>query len=77
MIPWLHFQDTYSTSDSNIKKGAPGYFYYHVENDAGYLDEYFVLSVYEKAVLKVKKSENMGKKYRFHYKGTSKTITIE
>ena len=77
LIPWLHFQDTYSTSDSNIKKGAPGYFYYHIENDAGYLDEYFVLSVYEKAVLRIRKSENMGKKYRFHYKGTSKTITLE
>tara|TARA_B110000495_G_C22990504_1_gene583183 strand:- start:21 stop:1691 length:1671 start_codon:yes stop_codon:yes gene_type:complete len=77
MIPWLHFQDTYSTSDSNIKKGAPGYFYYHVENDAGYLDEYFVLAVYEKVVLRIRRSENMGKKYRFHYKGTSKTITIE
>ena len=76
-IPWLHFQDTYSTSDSNIKQGDPSYFYYHIENDAGYLDEYFVLSVYEKTVLKVKKSENMGKNYRFHYKGTSKTITIE
>jgi hypothetical protein len=77
LITWLHLQDTYSTLDSNIKKGGSNYFYYHIENDAGYLDKYFVLSVYEKAVLRIEKSENMGKKYRFHYKGTSKTITIE
>lgn len=77
LISRLHLRDTFNSTDSNIKKGAPGYFYYHVENDAGYLDEYFVLSVYEKAVLRLIKSENVGKKYRFHYKGASKTITIE
>ncbi len=77
MIPWLHLQDTYSTLDSNIKKSGAGYFYYHIENDAGYLDEYLVLSVYEKNILRIRKSENIGKTYRFHYKGTSKTITIE
>ncbi|MDB4344422.1 S8 family serine peptidase [bacterium] len=76
-IPWLHFQDTYSTLDSNIKKSGAGYFYYHIENDAGYLDEYLVLSVYEKNILRIRKSENTGKTYRFHYKGTSKTITIK
>ncbi|MDG2226818.1 MAG: S8 family serine peptidase [Flavobacteriales bacterium] len=77
LIPWLHLQDSYSTLDSNIKKSGAGYFYYHIENDAGYLDEYFVLSVYEKSILRIRKSENIGKTYRFHYKGTSKTITIE
>ncbi len=54
-IPWLHFQDTYSTLDSNIKKSGAGYFYYHIENDAGYLDEYLVLSVYEKNILRIRK----------------------
>ena len=77
LVPWLHLQDAYSTLDSNIKKSGAGYFYYHIENDAGYLDEYFVLSVYEKNILRIKKSENIGKTYRFHYKGTSKTITLE
>ena len=77
LIPWLHLQDTYSTLDSNIKKSGAGYFYYHIENDAGYLDEYFVLSVYEKNILRIRKSENIGKTYRFHYKGTSKAITLE
>jgi len=76
-IPWLHLQDTYSTLDSNIKKSGAGYFYYHIENDAGYLDEYLVLSVYEKNILRIRKSENIGKTYRFHYKGTSKAITIK
>ena len=77
LTPRLHLQDTYSTLDSNIKKSIAGYFYYHIENDAGYLDEYFVLSVYEKSILRIRKSENIGKTYRFHYKGTSKKITIE
>lgn len=77
LIPWLHLRDTYSTSESNIKKSDSGYFYYHIENDAGYLDEYIILSVYEKNILRIRKSENIGKTYRFHYKGTSKTITIQ
>ena len=34
-------------------------------------------SVYEKNILRIRKSENIGKTYRFHYKGTSKAITIK
>jgi len=76
-IPWLHLQDTYGSMDSNIKKDESGYFYYHIENKKGYLDEYFVLSVYEKEILTLSKREHSGKTFRFHYKGTSKTIVIE
>jgi len=76
-IPWLHLQDTFGSMDSNIKKRESGFFYYHIENNKGYLDKYFVLSVYEKNILTLSKREHSGKTFRFHYKGLSKTITIE
>ncbi len=75
-ISRLHLADSYGTMDSNIKHHLPGFFYYHIENVEGFLDEYFVLSVYEKEILKIKKKGNSGKTYRFFYKGTTQTIKI-
>lgn len=75
-INWIHLADIFGTSDSNIKRKRPEYFYYHSENDAGYLDEYFTLSVLKKEILSIPKIGNEGKIFRFHYKGTTKQITL-
>lgn len=69
-----HLVDNFRSSDSHVKLPNPGYFYYSIENSEGYLDEYFVLAVYEKNILTLKLEDLTGKKIHFFYKGYEKTM---
>lgn len=53
------------------------YFYYHIENNQGYIRNYFVVKVVNPNVVSIPKYFlNEGEKIRFHYKGYSKEIKI-
>ncbi len=52
-------------------------FYFHVENDSNYLDEYSVFSVRENPVLTVNLDNFEGKTLRFHYRGYTETMKLE
>lgn len=71
-----HIIDDYRSSDSHVKQPNPGYFYYNFENEDGYLDEYYVLAVYEPKILTLDLSEHAGKKLNLYYKGYKKTIEL-
>lgn len=75
-ISWIHLGDVFSSTDSNIKQKRPDFFYYHIENELGYLDEYYTLSVYQKNILSVSKRDHKGKIIRFYYKGFTKEIKL-
>lgn len=71
-----HIIDDFRSSDSHVKQPNPGYFYYNFENEEGYLDEYFILAVYDKKILTVDLNEHQGKKLNLYYKGYKKTIDL-
>ena len=48
-------------------------FYYHIENNANYLDEFSVVSVDENPILQLD-IENLNGTLRFHYRGVTKEI---
>ena len=71
----IHLNDGYSTAYASIKKDLHPYFYFHVENNEGYLDSYKVLSVIQKDILTLNTDEFKNKTLRFHYRGY--TLMVE
>ncbi|MFT7614732.1 MAG: serine protease AprX [Parvicellaceae bacterium] len=53
------------------------HFYYHVENDSVFLDEYSVLSVRDNPILTLNLDKMKGKTLRFHYRGYTQEMKIE
>lgn len=55
-------------------KNAHKYLYYHIENEKGYLDKYYVLEVTEQEPLRIYLDDyKKGQKLRVHYKGYTST----
>lgn len=52
-------------------------FYYHVENDSSYLDEYSVLTVRDNPILTLNMGNLKGKTLRFHYRGYTEEMKLE
>ncbi|HLP11046.1 MAG TPA: S8 family serine peptidase [Flavobacteriales bacterium] len=72
----VHFYDEWlaSTEISSLFTTEPGYFYYNITLDGeDYLDEYCVINVRQKEILRLRKSFPQ-KTYTFHYRGYTKTI---
>ena len=65
----FHLNDHYNTQASNIPLNDPNVLYFHVENERGYLDEYQVIAVNKKEVLKLFYDQYKGKTLRFSYLG--------
>ena len=65
------------TIDSEHPFSKKELFYYHIENDSNYLDEYSVLSVRDNPILTVNIEEMKGKTLRFHYRGYTEEMKIE
>jgi len=51
-------------------------FYYHIENDSNYLDEFSVISVDENPILQLDIEDLKGKTVRFHYRGVTKELKL-
>jgi hypothetical protein len=52
-------------------------FYYHIENDSNYLDEFSVVSVNENPILRLDVEDLKGKTVRFHYRGVTKELKLK
>ena len=68
---FIHFKDgNLNSKASGIRDSESSYFYYHLENNRGYLDVYYVLGVEQLNVLNyIIKPVDSGKTIRFYYKG--------
>lgn len=66
---FFHLIDSYNINASNIPISEPEVLYFHVENELGYLDEYQVIAINQKEVLKLFYDNYIGKVIRFSYKG--------
>lgn len=67
------------TEENKDKKNViikPNVFYYHIENIDGYLDEYKVISVNQKEIVKLNIDKYRGKTLRFHYLGYTEEINL-
>jgi len=53
------------------------HFYYHIQNDSLFLDEYSVLSVRDNPVITINLETLKGKTIRFHYRGYTEEMKIE
>ena len=60
--------NSYSSRLTNIKDRSGELFYFHVENNDGYLDQYEVIAVNNLEILSVSKSDYKNKTLRFYYK---------
>jgi len=52
-------------------------FYYHIENDSNYLDEFSVVSVDENPILQLDIEDLKGKTVRFHYRGVTEELKLK
>ncbi|MCT4580940.1 MAG: S8 family serine peptidase [Flavobacteriales bacterium] len=68
-ITFFHLNDFFNHQASNIPNSEPDVLYFHVENQEKYLDEYQVIAVNQKEVLRLFLDEYKGKLLRFSYKG--------
>ena len=54
------------------------YLYYHIENNSGYLDDYWLVDVYRKrAAIILKKDYPDGAILRAHYKGFTYSVSLK
>jgi serine protease AprX len=59
------------------KSEKPDYLYYHIENELGYLEKYYVIYIYSKEVLTLFKEDlKKGSILRFHFKGYTQELKI-
>ncbi len=73
---FFHLFDEYTTEYASIKQDKHPYFYFHIENQSGYLDSYKVITVVQKDILTLPKSQYKNKILRFHYRGFTKSINL-
>ena len=73
---FFHLFDGYTTEYASIKQDKHPYFYFHIVNNLGYLDSYKVLTVIQKNILTLPKSQYKNKTLRFHYRGFTKSINL-
>ena len=73
---FFHLFDGYTTEYASIKQDKHPYFYFHIENNLGYLDSYKVLTVIQKNILTLPKSQYKNKTLRFHYRGFTNSINL-
>lgn len=77
--PSLHIYDNdMYTSASTMYTDMPNYLFYHVENNKGYLDKYFVVGIENKKVISLDPTYyEKGNVLRFYYMGYMKTYVIK
>lgn len=73
---FFHLKDHYNTQASNIPLRDPNVLYFHLENERGYLDEYQVIAVNQREVLKLFYDQYKGKTLRFSYLGFVKELKL-
>ena len=75
---FVHYKDyAHSSKSTGAKSNTFDFFFFHIENQEGYLDVYYVIGVEQTNVLNYTiKEEDKGKIMRFHYKGYTKEIQL-
>lgn len=69
------YDECLKSDSSELNDMTNNLLYYHIENELGYLDEYYVIEVKEKQVAEISATKlKKGYKLRVHFKGYSETF---